>query len=226
MENVVFNTWLMFGGHPEGLVGPRPAFGPIHAGSDTAFYYVVLAVAAACCAVVVGLQRARLGRFLRALADSPTALSTMGLGLHVTRVLVFSLSAFFAGVAGALYMSQATRLMAPSFTSLNSLLYLAVLVVAGAISGFLTCAWLAAALLVVLPSYLTSVTVETQMVFYGGAALAAALASDGRVDWAALSARWSSTVARAAEASERLRRRGPVQERNLTHAARESGVGP
>ena len=59
----------------------------------------------------------------------------MGLGLHVTRVLVFSVSAFFAGVAGALYMSQTTRLGAPSFNSLNSLLYLAVVVAAGAVVG-------------------------------------------------------------------------------------------
>jgi branched-subunit amino acid ABC-type transport system permease component len=224
MENVIFNTWLMFGGRPQGLVGPRPEFGPIHANSDTAFYYVILAVVATCCAVLVGLQRARLGRFLRALADSPTALSTMGLGLHVTRVMVFSLSAFFAGVAGAMYMSQATRLGAPSFTSLNSLLYLAVLVLAGAVSGFVTSAFLAAGMLVVVPNYLTSVTVEVQMILFGGAALAAALVSDGRVDWSALAARGSAWVERMRQTSEELRRRGPVRERALADAAAGTGV--
>jgi branched-subunit amino acid ABC-type transport system permease component len=226
MESVIFNTWLMFGGRPQGLVGPRPELGPIHANSDTAFYYVILAVVAACCAVLVGLQRARLGRFLRALADSPTALSTMGLGLHVTRVLVFSLSAFFAGVAGALYMSQATRLGAPSFNSLNSLLYLAVLVVAGAVSGFVTSAFLAAGLLVVLPNYLTSVTVELQMMLFGGAALAAALVSDGRVDWSALATRTSTAFGRVADASQDLRQRGPVQDRIRTGAPAGVGVEP
>jgi branched-subunit amino acid ABC-type transport system permease component len=224
MENVVFNTWLMFGGRAQGLVGPRPDFGPVQARSDTAFYYVLLAVVAVCCAVLVGLQRARLGRFLRALADSPTALSTMGLGLHVTRVLVFSLSAFFAGVAGALYMSQATRLGAPSFNSLNSLLYLAVLVVAGAVSGFVTSAFLAAGLLVVLPTYLTSVTVELQMLLFGAAALAAALVSDGRVDWSALASRAAAAMGRLADSSEDLRRRGPVQDRSAVPAAATAGT--
>ena len=188
---------------------------PIHANSDTAFYYVILAVVAVSCAALVGLQRARLGRFLRALADSPTALSTAGLGLHVTRVLVFSISAFFAGVAGALYMSQATRLGAPSFNSLNSLLYLAVLVVAGSVSGFVTSAFLAAALLVVVPTYFTSITLEVQTLLFGGAALAAALISDGRVDWSALAARWSGWVVRTTGTSEELRRRGPVAARWL-----------
>jgi ABC-type branched-subunit amino acid transport system permease subunit len=148
----------------------------------------------------------------------------MGLGLHVTRVMVFSLSAFFAGVAGALYMSQATRLGAPSFTSLNSLLYLAVLVLAGAVSGFVTSAFLAAGLLVVVPNYLTSVTVEVQMILFGGAALAAALVSDGRVDWSALAARGGAWMARMRQTSEELRRRGPVQERDLAHAAAGTGV--
>jgi ABC-type branched-subunit amino acid transport system permease subunit len=224
MENVVFNTWLMFGGRPQGLVGPRPEFGPVHAQSDTGFYYVLLALVTVCCAALIGLQRARLGRFLRAMADSPTALSTMGLGLHVTRVLVFSVSAFFAGVAGALYMSQATRLGAPSFNSLNSLLYLAVLVVAGAVSGFITSAFLAAGLLVVLPSYLTSVTVEVQMLLFGAAALVAALVSDGRVDWSALAARATAAIGRLADVSEDLRRHGPVRDRTAVPAAATGGT--
>jgi branched-subunit amino acid ABC-type transport system permease component len=223
MENVIFSTWLMFGDHASGLVGPRPEFGPIRATSDTAFYYVLLAVVTVSCAVLVGLQRARLGRFLRALADSPTALSTMGLGLHVTRVLVFSVSAFFAGVAGALYMSQTTRLGAPSFNSLNSLLYLAVVVAAGAVSGYVTSAFLAAAVLIVVPAYLTSVTVEVQSFLFGAAALTAALMSDGRIDWSVVRARWSAWVDRTTQTSRELRWRSPVRARQVQPRPAEAG---
>jgi ABC-type branched-subunit amino acid transport system permease subunit len=184
MENVIFSTWLMFGDHASGMVGRRPELGPIHANSDTAFYYVILAVVAVSCAVLVAIQRARLGRFLRALADSPTALSTMGLGLHVTRVLVFSV-------------------------------YLAVVVAAGAFSGFVTSAFLAAVALVIVPNYLTSVTVEVQSLLFGAAALAAALVADGRVDWSAVGARWSAWAQRTTEASRELRRRSPVRDRQL-----------
>jgi ABC-type branched-subunit amino acid transport system permease subunit len=139
----------------------------------------------------------------------------MGLGLHVTRVLVFSVSAFFAGIAGGLYMAQTTRLGAPSFNSLNSLLYLAVVVAAGAFSGFVTSAFLAAAALVIVPNYLTSVTVEVQSLLFGAAALAAALVADGRIDWSAVGARWSEWAQRTTQASRELRRRSPVRDRHL-----------
>ena len=43
---------------------------------DTAFYYVALVVAVCAGAVLVALDRTRLGRLLRALGDSPTALAT------------------------------------------------------------------------------------------------------------------------------------------------------
>ena len=85
-----------------------------------------------------------------ALADSPTGLTTLGLGLNVTRVIVFASSAFFAGVAGALFIAQVGNVSPVTFNSLSSLLYLAAITVAGAVSGFATSAFLAAGLLVVI----------------------------------------------------------------------------
>jgi len=211
MENVVYRTGAMFGTRVEGMVGPRPSLGPIRPESDTAFYYVILAVVALAAALVVALRQTRIGRILRALADSPTALSMLGINLPVTRVLVFSLSAFLAGLAGALSMAQATRLGAISFNSFNSLLYLVVVVVAGAVSGFVTSAVLAAGLFAVLPSYLTGVTPEVQSLLFGGAAIAAALAADGRL--ARLAGRCSQWAGRVADDSEPRLRRGPVRER-------------
>ena len=48
-------------------------------------------------------SRARLGRVLRGLSESPTAVSTMGLSTNTTRVIVFCISAFLAGMSGILY---------------------------------------------------------------------------------------------------------------------------
>jgi len=209
MDNVVFQTGLFFGQNTEGLRGAAPEFGPIHASSSSAVYYVVLAAAAVCAALMVGLRRARLGRFLRAMADSPTALTTMGLGLNVTRLLVFSVSAFFAGIAGALYLVQVGDVTPISFNFTTSLMYLAVLTVAGAVAGFVSSALLAAGLLVVLPSYLTSITLEKQSILFGAVAVAAALVADGRVDWAALAARGRGRPAAAAAGSAVRHRRSP-----------------
>lgn len=218
METVIFQSWLLFGDRVNGLSARRPELGPIQSESATAYYYVILAFVAVACAALVALRRARLGRFLRAMADSPTALTTMGLGLNITRVIVFASSAFFAGLAGALFITQVGQVSPATFTSFSSLLYLGALTVAGAVSGFIPSAFLAAGLLVVFPAYMTSVTLEVQSMLFGGAAVLAALVADGGVDWTALSGRYGAWLDRALGRSRDRRRRSPVAARRTAPA--------
>jgi branched-subunit amino acid ABC-type transport system permease component len=220
MDNVLFNTKFLFGavtGTSAGLRGPRPQFGPISSDSVNDFYFVVLAIVALSCILLLAMRRAQLGRFLRAMADSPTALTTMGLGINVTRLIAFAVSAFFAGIAGALYIVQIGSATPVSFPATASLLYLAVLTVAGAFAGFLTSAFLAAALLVIVPSYI-SLSPEVQSMLFGAVAVLAALASDGRVDWAGLSTRFRARIETAARQSIALRHRSPVRARRAEEA--------
>jgi len=221
MDNVLFNTDMLFGavtGSGVGVRGPKPQFGPISADSTNDFYFVVLAVVAVSCVMLLLMRQAQLGRFFRAMADSPTALTTMGLGINVTRLIAFVVSAFFAGIAGALYIVQIGTATPVSFPATNSLLYLAVLTVAGAVSGYLTSAFVAAGLLIVFPSYV-SVSPDVQSMMFGVVAVVACLVSDGRVDWAALKIRFGARVSVAAEQSVALRRRGsPVRSRTADEA--------
>jgi len=214
MDNVLSPSGLMFGGTSQaGRRVLRPDFGPFHPGSDKSVYYAILAVVLICCAVLSALRRARLGRYLRGMADSPTALTTLGLGVNTTRLIVFSVSAFFAGIAGALFATQTSPVTAFSFNVTNSLLYLTILIVAATVAGFVTSAFVAAALLVVVPAYLSSITFEVQSMLFGLAALLAAVVSDGRVDWGSIAARFRSRLASAATASEERRAHGPVTAR-------------
>jgi ABC-type branched-subunit amino acid transport system permease subunit len=211
MDNVLFNSSLLFGavnGTGVGVRGPRPQFGPISADSTHDFYFVVLAVVAVCCVMLMGMRRAQLGRFFRAMADSPTALTTMGLGVNVTRLIAFAVSAFFAGIAGALYIVLIGTATPVSFPATNSLLYLAVLTVAGAMTGYLTSGFLAAAFLVIVPSYI-SLSPEVQSMAFGAVAVAAALVSDGRVDWAGLATRFGARLETVTRRSTALRSRSP-----------------
>jgi ABC-type branched-subunit amino acid transport system permease subunit len=114
---------------PEGLDG------------DTAYYYLVLAFCAVALLLVAALERSRLGRLLRGMADSPIALSTLGTSVNVTRTLVFCLSAALAAVSGALNACVFGSVSADSYNYLNSLLILAVLSLAGA--GTLSAAFIA-----------------------------------------------------------------------------------
>ena len=220
MDNVVFQSWLMFGGSQGTLAGlraPRPSIGGLNAQNPETWYYIVLAVVGVCCAALVVVRRSRLGRFLRAIADSPTALTTLGLGVNVTRVLVFAVSAFFAGIAGALFAMQIGRVNYISFPAVNSLLYLAILTVTGAVSGYVTSAFLAAFFLAVMPSYLTSITFEIQSMLFGGIAVAAALVSDRVGVGTSLRAGLGEWVGRAATQAERRRGEGvgPARARQL-----------
>lgn len=201
LQQLVYRTRFMFGRN-----GPLPVPRPSGFDGDVAFYYLILTVSVLCCALVTVLTRQRLGRLLRALADSPVALVAQGVDVNVTRVLVFCISAFLAAIAGALLAALSGSVDVAPFDPFQSLLYLAVLAVAG--SGQLRAPVVAAALLAVLPAYLAgSDTVATyEPVFFGVGALAVALAESNRTALTAL-------VRRGAEHGHARRRRGPVAAR-------------
>jgi ABC-type branched-subunit amino acid transport system ATPase component/branched-subunit amino acid ABC-type transport system permease component len=105
---------------------PRPSWG----GSDRGYYFVVLAIVVVTGVVVVAVNQGRLGRLSRGMSDSPVALATLGLNLRVTRVLVFCLAAFIAGIAGALGGVLYTTASADSYQAYQSLVLVAVLALA------------------------------------------------------------------------------------------------
>ncbi|MFB8266075.1 hypothetical protein ACFC96_05595 [Streptomyces sp. NPDC055955] len=169
LERAVYGTSWMFGA-TNTLPAPRPGLFE----SDEAFYYVLLAFAVTGSLLVALVGRSRLGRLLRAMADSPTTLSTLGLGVNVTRVTVFAISAFVAGVAGALYAAQGRSATGAPFLSYTSLTWLTVLVLC---SGLRSAGPpLAAVLVAVVPAYLTDDTFAQALpVLFGIGALLVAL---------------------------------------------------
>jgi ABC-type branched-subunit amino acid transport system ATPase component/branched-subunit amino acid ABC-type transport system permease component len=133
LEQMFYTQPIMFGPSANGIVAPRPSF----ASSDRAYYWLVLGIAVAVSLAMVALTRGRLGRLLRALADSPLALDTQGTTTQVTRVLVFCVSAFMAGLFGALYAGQVGSIAGSAFPSFNSLTIIAITVlVAGGVPWY------------------------------------------------------------------------------------------
>jgi len=125
MEQMGYPLWIMFGSSSLGQAVDRPAF----AQGDIAYYYLMLAFVVASSLLVVWLVRSRLGRLLRGLADSPVALATHGTSVLVTRVLVFCIAAFLAGLSGALFGGVVHTVTSSDFTSFSSLTLLALLVI-------------------------------------------------------------------------------------------------
>lgn len=207
LERIVYRSGLMFGTSGN-LSAPRPAGFT----SDTAFYYVLLAFAVAGFAAVAVVRRARLGRLLRAMADSPTSLATLGLAVTVTRVTVFCLSAFLAGVAGALYAAQGAYISATPFTAFVSLTWLVLLYLN---ISFGQAAPVAAAVgFMVIPSYITSESFQQWMpLLFGFFALVTALheSSPGRRR-AVVVKEDSSTSACLSRGQARLAGHSPVRD--------------
>ena len=172
-QSLLFATGLAFGKDSMALV-PRPA----SFSSETAFFYFVLVVVTLGLVTVEVVRTTRLGRLLRALADSPTAVESLGVNPTASRVVVFCLSAFLAAVAGGLLGSVVQLVNPTSFDAFQSLVWLTVLVTAGA--STLGGSVLAAVLLAAVPAVFTSPTVvEWQPVAFGVAAMIFAQSPNG-----------------------------------------------
>jgi ABC-type branched-subunit amino acid transport system permease subunit len=166
MQRMIYPLGVMFGIEGSRRV-PRPSFAGT---SEVTFYYVALAVFLAAAALVVALERTRLGRLLRALADSPVALATHGTPVNTTRTLVFCVSAFVAGLGGAVLGATSTAVQTfAGFGPFDSLTWLAVLIVAGRSS--VRAALVAGLLFSVAPAYTPSAFADYQPLIFGALAV-------------------------------------------------------
>jgi ABC-type branched-subunit amino acid transport system permease subunit len=88
--------------------------------------------------------------------------------------VAFCLSAFLAGIAGALSIASTGQAGGRGFGAVNSLMWLTVLAICG--TGVLRSAIAGAALLAIVPSYLPDELIKYQPLMFGAAALLAAVA--------------------------------------------------
>jgi len=149
-ERMLYPLDWMFTSYGNGRVMPRPSI----AQTDRAYYYLVLSIVVFSAIAMIVIERSRHGRMLRGIAESPRALSVLGLSTNMTRVIVFCVSAFFAGAAGVLY-GGSVRIATEGdryFSSFNSLILLAIL----ALAPFASVPWFAVfvGLTAVIPGFL------------------------------------------------------------------------
>jgi ABC-type branched-subunit amino acid transport system permease subunit len=168
VERVVLPIWLLFGAR-QTVSAARPSF----AEGDRAYYYLVLAVAVACCGLAELVRRGRLGRLLQGTGDAPDAVAAHGASIPLIRAFAFCVSAFLAGIAGALIGPITGSATAGTFGFGISLTLLAVLFVAG--RRPIVSAFIAAGAYIVGPTYISGdkASVWVQVVF-GAAAVAVA----------------------------------------------------
>lgn len=195
MQRVVYTSGVMFGGGStsQTRTAARPSIPGFGGYTDREYYFVVLAVVLMLGVLLALVLRSRLGRVLRALADSPTALTVHGLATTNTRLLVFSLSAALAGIGGALTVPLFGSVRQTGFGPFESLTWVAVLALSG--TALFRSSIVAALVLAVLPSYAPSNFGDYQTLLFGALAIAIAVLS-GRAGFRpAVSARVADRLA-------------------------------
>jgi ABC-type branched-subunit amino acid transport system permease subunit len=210
IQRLVYSSMFMFGG-TFAIRSPRPKLGGLHTQTDVGYYHVVLGVTVACLAVMMLVRRSRMGRLLRAFANSPTAVDANGTNTNELKVLVFSVAAFFSGIAGGLLgpitgtASAASGIDVGGFDFSVSLLLITVLFVAG--RQPIVSAVVGSVLLVIIPSYATGATaVKWNPIIFGSLAIVAALFG-GRslMEWLASSRRLRERATSPSPQAERAR---------------------
>jgi branched-subunit amino acid ABC-type transport system permease component len=132
-QNLLYTSGLMFGLDNSEVID-RPDLPGLETQGDKGYYYLVVVIAGVLAGFVLLVRRSRLGRILRALADSPAALDAHAVRTKVTRLSVFCLSAFIAAIGGALIGGATTGAGGDPggpFGYFNSLALIAVLTFCG-----------------------------------------------------------------------------------------------
>ncbi len=153
-----------------GMAVPDATLGPLVLTSDThGYYYVCLAVAVIMTWVAVNIVKSRTGRAFVAIRESETAAQTNGINLARYKTIAFAVSAFYTGLAGALYAQAVTFIAPDGFTIFLSIQFLAVIIIGG--MGSILGSILGAITLAALPEIFAKLPAEwgAPMIFYGAA---------------------------------------------------------
>ena len=168
ITRIVLENWNDFSSGPSGIANiARPTlFGlKLKLPHATIFiYFITLALVLFTIFVVRRLENSRLGRAWEAMREDTIASESMGVNITTTKLTAFALGAFWAGLVGVIFAAKTTFVNPASFTLLESVLILCIIVLGGMGS---TAGVVAGALIIsLLPEYLRAFS-EYRMLIYG-----------------------------------------------------------
>ncbi|MBI4289787.1 MAG: branched-chain amino acid ABC transporter permease [Chloroflexi bacterium] len=107
-------------GGADGMVAPWASIGGFTFDSDIKYYYFVIPVVILMTFLAKNIGRTRAGRAFVAIRDNDLAAEVMGINLFSYKMLAFAMSAFYAGIAGALWGPFLGRISPEHFSNLVS----------------------------------------------------------------------------------------------------------
>lgn len=167
---LVLLNWKSVTRGTDGIVNiPAPVLGPISFDNKAQYYYLILFFVLLASGVSWRIKNSKFGRSFLAIKSSELAAEVMGVNTTETKMLAFSLSAFFAGIAGSLYAHLFSFISPEVFTVEESVLILCMLLVGG--SGSILGAIVGAVFLVFLQEWLRFLK-EYYMILFGAGIVA------------------------------------------------------
>ncbi|MBU4184941.1 MAG: branched-chain amino acid ABC transporter permease [Proteobacteria bacterium] len=168
----VMNNWVSFTGGPMGLPGiPQPAI----FGWEITTHYDFLIVIFVLCIITLWISHkivaSPFGRVLKAIREDEIFAQAMGKNVASYKVLIFVIGAGMASVAGVMYAYYISFIDPTSFTIMESIFIISIVIIGGA--GNIWGSVLGAAVLVILPEALrflgmpSSIAANMRQIIYG-----------------------------------------------------------
>jgi branched-chain amino acid transport system permease protein len=128
---VVIVHWESLTGGALGLAVPPLKIGNLSFTSGTALFFVVIPVTVAMFALAANILNSRVGRAFAALRQSEVAAQAAGVNVLHYKALAFAFSAVFGAVGGGLQALQTSYLDPQAFGILESVFFIAIIVIGG-----------------------------------------------------------------------------------------------
>lgn len=164
---LILENWGEFSKGPSGISNiSRPGFFGMDfdlQGSIIYTYYLMVLLVVVTIFVVNRLQDSRLGRAWIALREDEIACQAMGIDKRKTKLVAFSLGAFWAGIMGVMFAAKTTFVNPASFTFLESAIILSIVVLGG--MGSIVGVLFGALILILMPEYLRALSQYRMLAF-------------------------------------------------------------
>lgn len=152
----VMTNWVRVTGGPSGLSGvPRPSLFGWQLTNHAQFLGLVVGCSLLVLWVAHRLAHSPFGRVLKAIREDDLLAQALGKNVLRHKVTVFVIAAAMAGLAGLLYVTYVSFVDPTSFTVMESIFILSIVIIGGA--GNLRGSLLGAAIMVLLPEVLRAV---------------------------------------------------------------------
>ena len=159
----VFKNWVSLTRGPLGISGiPKPTLFGFAFSSLASYLLLVIVFVLITYFIIQRLGKSPFGSVLKAIREDETIAKALGKNTFKYKTMALVVSAFFAGIAGALYAHYITFIDPTSFSVLESILIISMLIVGGLANNL--GAILGAATLILLPEPLRFLGLPSSMV--------------------------------------------------------------